>query len=516
MRVHLLFRGKPLDLNTEDPWGSETLIRDLDLEPMLDAMAGGDRFIREVARKTLLLGAPSIEDILYRQEAMRDVLRSPEVIRAAYKALTDAVNKARSLWWLPRSRSTPASTISYSTKLLEVYIEGIERVREILLTRRPAFKSEAFTSLIRVLDEYFDEAYTRAVREALKYLDIYEALSIKVSLARNAELRGFKLIKPTRRAGLKKILSRITERRYSWSLPPRDDAGAKELEDMKNLALEGPARILSISYQHVLEFIKSLRAELAFYVGALNLWDHLRRIGVPLSFPTPHEAGQRVLRFKDLVEVSLALRTGRRPVGNTIDSEGRPLILVSGPNRGGKTVFLRSIGQAQLMMMAGMFVAAEHFESSISPGIYTHFRAEEKANLSRGRLEEELARMSEIIDHLKPGSILLMNESFSSTNEREGSEIAREIVCALIERGIKVIYVTHFYEIQRWFLENRRRDTLFLRAERREDGTRTYRILPSMPEKSNYAEEIYRKIFEAEPPSKAQSTTIPHSRSLSR
>jgi len=111
-----------------------------------------------------------------------------------------------------------------------------------------------------------------------------------------------------------------------------------------------------------------------------------------------------------------------------------------------------------------------------------------------------------ISHHLKPGSLLLMNESFSPTNDRECSEIAGEIICALIEEGVRVIYVTRFYEIQRRFLENRRPDTLFLGAERREDDTRTYRILPSMPGRSNYAEELYRKIFKAGPSSKARES----------
>jgi len=91
-----------------------------------------------------------------------------------------------------------------------------------------------------------------------------------------------------------------------------------------------------------------------------------------------------------------------------------------------------------------------------------------------------------------------MNEFFSSTNEREGSGIAREVIVALAERGVRVIFVTHFYEIQRWLMENRRDDVLFLRAERKEDGTRTYRIIPGALEKTSYADEVYSKIFSEE------------------
>jgi len=266
------------------------------------------------------------------------------------------------------------------------------------------------------------------------------------------------------------------------------------------LALERIAKKLSVASSHVLEFVNSLRTELAFYVGSLNLWDRLKQLGVPLSFPEAHPPESKTLRFKDLVEASLALRMGGKPVGNSLDSGEKPIILISGPNKGGKTVFLRSVGQAQLMMMVGMFVAAEHFESSVSSGIFTHFKVEEKVNLSRGLFEEEVARMSEIVERIKRGSLLLMNESFSSTNEREGSEVAREVIVALAERGVRVIFVTHFYELQRWLMENRKDDVLFLRAERKEDGTRTYRIIPGAPEKTSYADEVYSKVFGEELP----------------
>ncbi|MCE4622551.1 MAG: hypothetical protein F7B19_04470 [Desulfurococcales archaeon] len=497
MRIHLLFRENLFSLKEKDPWGAEQLIRDLDLEPILDTMGNGDNFIKEVSRKVLLMGVANIEDIAYRQEALKDAIGNSETIRIAYQVLNDTIDSAERMWWLSRSNSSPVSTLSYSVKLLKIYITGLERIRDVLLPRKSGFKSRAFTSLINTLEQYFNKEYTKSLKTALKHLSPHEGMTLRMGLTRSAELWGFKLVKPSQKSttGLKRIIDKISVRKYTWKLPPRDEAGEDELWNIKNLALEKPAKILNIAYQHVIEFINSLRTELAFYVGALNLWDRLKRIGAPTSFPIPRETGERVLRFKDLVEVSLALRIGRRPVPNTLDSKQRMIIVVSGPNKGGKTVFLRSIGQAQLMMMAGMYVAAEHYESSISTGVYTHFETEEKPNLGKGRLEEELARISEIVDHLKRGSMLLMNESFSSTNEKEGSEIAREILCALSDSGVRIIYVTHFYELQRWFLENRRYDTIFLKAERKEDGTRTYRIIPGEPEKRGYTEELYRRIF---------------------
>ena len=71
--------------------------------------------------------------------------------------------------------------------------------------------------------------------------------------------------------------------------------------------------------------------------------------------------------------------------------------------------------------------------------------------MTSGKLDEELVRMSSIVDDLSPNSIVLLNESFASTNEREGSEIARQIVRALLESGVKVLYVTHMYDLRRGF-----------------------------------------------------------------
>ena len=82
------------------------------------------------------------------------------------------------------------------------------------------------------------------------------------------------------------------------------------------------------------------------------------------------------------------------------------------------------------MMQCGMFVAAESFRANVSDGVFTHYKREEDANMKSGKLDEELGRMSAIIDNVTPNSIVLFNESFASTNEREGSEIARQIVRA--------------------------------------------------------------------------------------
>ena len=107
--------------------------------------------------------------------------------------------------------------------------------------------------------------------------------------------------------------------------------------------------------------------------------------------------------------------------------------MITGANQGGKSTFLRSLGQAQLMMQAGMFVPAASFPASVARASSPTSSARRTPPWRRGKLDEELGRMSDIADQITPGCLLLCNESFASTNEREGSEIARQVIRAMTE-----------------------------------------------------------------------------------
>lgn len=101
--------------------------------------------------------------------------------------------------------------------------------------------------------------------------------------------------------------------------------------------------------------------------------------------------------------------------------------------------------------------------------------------------------MDAIADHLGRDDLMLFNESFASTNEREGSEIGHGITEALVENGVEVFSVTHLYTFAVSFIG--KNDVEFLRARRREDGRRSYRIERGEPLKTAFGEDLYQKIF---------------------
>ncbi|MBM4461581.1 MAG: hypothetical protein FJ011_28130 [Chloroflexi bacterium] len=99
--------------------------------------------------------------------------------------------------------------------------------------------------------------------------------------------------------------------------------------------------------------------------------------------------------------------------------------------------------------------------------------------------------MSEIVDSLTPNALVLFNESFAATNEREGSEIARQIVSALVAKRLKVFFVTHLYTLARGFYDQETANAIFLVAERRPNGERTFRMVEGAPSQTSFGVDLY-------------------------
>ena len=147
-----------------------------------------------------------------------------------------------------------------------------------------------------------------------------------------------------------------------------------------------------------------------------------------------------------------------------------------------------------MLARAGCPTPATIYEVPLYDAVLTHFRREEDARLESGKLDEELARMASVVRQVRAGSLVLCNKSFSATNEREGSQIAEDVLRGLADAGVTVVMVTHLHELA----ERLRRAPVpvrFLRAERHEDGRRTFVISPGEPQPTSHARDLYERIF---------------------
>ena len=501
MKALLMHPDRDFDLNQQAPRHERDLRQDLELDTLLRAMAGEDKFLFDVARKALLSALRNdVETILYRQEIVKDCLKNPAVVRDLYGLAVETIEiKKKHLFFGTFSRHYPESILSGSIELLQLFMGMIRRLKGFADAQAGRFESRGFTALFAMFQTEFSDEYFACVQNHLKELKFRAGVLVSAELGEGNEGLNYVLRRARGKMPnwLKWILGNWPSA-YTFRIHQRDEAGARTLSELRGRGLNLAANALAQSADHILSFFEMLRAELAFHVSCVNLHGKLAAMGMPTSFPRPEAIGARRHRFSGLYDACLALSMGRGVVSNAIDADGKSGVIITGANQGGKSSFLRSIGLAQVMMQCGMFVAAEAFAAELCTGLFTHYRREEDAAMKSGKLDEEIKRMSEITSAITPNALLLLNESFAATNEREGSEIARQVVCALLEKRIKIFFVTHLYEFAHGFFDRKIKDAIFLRAERRADGTRTFRLVEGEPLETSYGEDLYREVFPAE------------------
>ena len=498
-----MYPDRDFDTERELPANEPDLSSDLELDVLLRVMAAGDKFLFEVARQGIHSGLVSPGDITYRQHVLADCIAQPGVIRDLYDVAVAAITAERQvLAWI--FRDSPDTLVHRSRQVMRIYVDVFRRLRGIADAHAADFRSDGFARFFAMIVAELDDDYFAEMEAHLSELAFRRGTLISAGLGKGLKGTGYVLRRHPEQTWRDRIPG-MNRSGYSFVIAERDDAGMRALSELNSRGLNTTANALAQSADHIKDFFKMLRAELGFYLGCLNLRDRLTAKGEPVCFPVPASlvsaspvggsAGRASLSARGLYDACLSLSTDARAVGNDVDADGRQLIMITGANQGGKSTFLRSVGLAQLMMQAGMFVAAESFTASVSAGIFTHFKREEDAAMEKGKLDEELARMSAITSQIRPGCLLLYNESFASTNEREGSEIARQVIRALTESGVRIVFVTHMYDLAGRYYAEQDPGTLFLRAERQPDGQRTFRLLPGEPLPTSYGEDLYQEVF---------------------
>ena len=508
MKVFLMFRDRDFNMQQELPSHADALTRDLGLDTLFTVMAAGDKFLYEVAQKAVLLNVEDVQTIIYRQHIFQDCLDNSAVIKQIYDLCVECMQNERRHFWGGLS-SSPGMVLYRSVEVLHMFVENLKKLRKIADTGSAVFKSGGFRRFFAMIGEEFGDDYFAEVQAHLKRLRFRGGVLISAELGKGNKGVNYTLRRPDERevGWLAPILTSpiFTHKpSYTFHIADRDEAGFRALSELKDKGINLAANALARSNDHILSFLAALRTELAFYIGCLNLHQQLTDRGYALCFPTPVATGVREHDFKGLFDASTALSMDRRVNGNDVDANGRELVIITGANQGGKTTFLRSVGLAQLMMQCGLFVPADSFQGEVCSGVFTHFKREEDTAMRSGKFDEELSRMSDIADHVRPCALLLFNESFAATNEREGSEIARQVVTALLEANIRIFFVTHQFDFAHSIHVKSSPNTLFLRAERRLDGTRTFKILAGEPLDTSYGEDLYQKIFVPPQPQMAQ------------
>ncbi len=484
-----------------------------------------DPALEDAMKKVMMVPLKTGEEIYYRQEILRDCLEQEGFIRKLYdlsaQILCDWDKLGRKAG--QKSGAGTPRTLVTQIHVLRLFVKGLSKLKALFEEYEESLISKGLRAFGQRLREEYSDEMEAALRKILADVEFY------ANEKEHTEPGNSRIVNKARivvgcgvKEGLKLGDLRLEEVKTGTKRYRDPNAGllgrAQEMlgSRMKNsvciqreTALCAQAEQLEYEVARYLvsscrpffdaffEFFDQLHFQVSFYRGALNLKGYMERFHLPVCYPTVGD-GKR-LCFQDLKEFVMSIEQKIEPVGNTCDIVGKKLLIVTGANQGGKSTFLRSIGIGQIMLQCGLNVAAKSFESGIYPSFFTHFTRREDSAMNSGRLDEELGRMSQIVDNLEPGAMVLLNESFASTTEKEGSVAAYDIVKALTEAGVMILTVTHLLSFaQKMYREAEEGDCSdieFLSAQRMEGGRRTFKMIEHAPEFTSFGLDLYDEII---------------------
>ncbi|GAB18056.1 DNA mismatch repair protein MutS [Gordonia effusa NBRC 100432] len=485
-----MYPDRDCDVAARAPDGAHEVMADLGLSPIIAAMGGDDPYLCKVATVSLFDAAASVDSIVYRQQGVADAASNLATVQSAYAIAVAAGEDLRKHVRISIGRTSPERFMYRSRSAVELLSRRLAQLTALMRDHREKFTSPPFSAFCAYLADTFDRDYLAAVRRHLDDLEFTQGALISAGLGRGNAPTGYLVRQPHRKA-ISDLVS--TDRGYGFRVDRHDPTASELLGDVRGRGLHEVAATLADAADNLERFFATVQWELGFHLGAVRLQHTLLELGGAMCWPVPEPRGSMKWRCRGLYDAGFALRRGGPLVGNDADTGGAALLMITGANQGGKSTFLRSIGVAQMMMQAGLPIAATEFAAGVRSGVHTHFTHAEDPSMTKGHLDEELERMSRIIDRLAPGALILLDESFASTNEHEATGLAAQIVEALIDSGHQLCYVTHMYELARRFYDAGKGH--FIRAQRCDDESRPFHLVSSGPMETSYGVDLYRAVF---------------------
>ena len=531
---------------------------DLGLDALTEKVAAKPQEIPLISRVMMCL-SPDPRVAAFRSGVFEDMMRHPE-IRERLMKLLDRIKMFYDYGVVNRHEGDESGVWDLMHRLEEYhdYILTVEAIRECLSEKDLA--SEGLINLRETVDRIYRDQGFAALRKDVEEMRIsaseIRSLTLGVNLNDRFEAVSMGLVsvnaKPFTKSGmLKNFLASVNprdeiEKEAEWNgnstfypantevglaesigqfvetsvilrtpmaalslaripasdgtanVPRQMDSAATMLTSRITRKLRDTlARYLNVSVREMADLIP----ELVFYTRWAEYIEKQQQKGWRFCKPEARQQKERAAGMEAKGFYNLKLIEGGSPertVPNDLafDAEKRVYIL-TGANRGGKTTVTQAIGQLFILAQSGIRVPAERFSYDPADRVLTHFPADEDKTLDLGRLGEECRRFRELFVSCTADSLLLLNETFSTTSFEEGYFIAADAVRAILRRGSRTIYNTHMHKLARELdtainTEDAEGKAVSLVAETK-GKEHSFRMVIAPPEGQSFARDIAEK-----------------------
>jgi len=406
----------------------------------------------------------------YRQAIFKDILAKPD-LTAWLEQLDRKLDECANI--LKDKITDNIEHLSRRLLYPKVFIELTTLVYEGLRSYKDTLKSEAFQGLWTKAETDYNSDTFKTIEEYYKQngKGIQDIKSITVGVNLNAVLEPkeagiVSFNSEIYRSGdfLDRLLSldfdkdnfhclaSLTNLKRDLSYQENLNLNHAVLHAMSS-TLKSGARQCSVKTQDILknlllEYVQA-KESIKFILNSSKIIAKMKEKGYPLCFPdaNAHNDGYKITGLYDF---ALAVQRGKKDVvANEIRFDNAAVCyILTGPNNGGKTVYMRSVGLAQMMFQLGLPVLASAAEMALCDRIYYVIpKSQESSGRGTGRFESECIILSDILGKMTSRSLVLIDEAFTSTSSEDAVPIAENFLKLICEKNAKCIFSTHFHEL---------------------------------------------------------------------
>ena len=383
--------------------------------------------------------------VIYRQETFNDLIKTPEICDT-FRRMIPMLHDIAELRRMGGDFSSEGEGYLYSVAEAEIYISILELLRDGILPNADKYNSRAMVAFAERIRELTESESSKELMDRLSELGskVREIKSVTIGVNLDSRLQpedaGVISINNQRfKSG--ELLDRILRLDFKAGemtciaplTPIRKNQTENEQTAMSNAFSSAIATVFHSSVRqwkkivqsYVLDntdFLLRMMPEIEFVTKSVKLLGRLKERGCTLTTPEICPMEDRRFEATAIINPVIALKVDGELIPNDFAFDDKGMIyVITGPNRGGKSVITCAVGHAFIMAQLGLPLCADKVVLSPCDNVFTHFPTGSEDTVDKGRLGEECARLSDIFNGVTRHSLVLLDESLSSTGSFEGS-----------------------------------------------------------------------------------------------